>query len=55
VRIVVAHADPGLPNWIDTAGHTSGTMRFRWVRAAEHPQPSCRVVKHASLAELHRG
>ena len=51
VRIVVAHEDPGLPNWIDTAGHTSGTMCFRWVRAAEHPQPSCRAVKLASLRD----
>ena len=49
VCLIVAHEDPGLPNWLDTAGHTSGTMCFRWVRAAEHPQPGCRVVKLASL------
>ena len=49
VRIVVAHADPGLPNWIDTAGHTSGTMCFRWVRADVHPQPTCRVIKLTDL------
>ncbi|WP_419922961.1 DUF1214 domain-containing protein [Candidatus Poriferisodalis sp.] len=49
VRLIVAHEDPGLPNWLDTAGHTSGTMCFRWVRAAEHPQPGCRVVKLSSL------
>ena len=51
VRLIVAHKDPGLPNWIDTAGHTSGTMCFRWVRAAEHPQPGCRVVKLSSLQD----
>ena len=49
VRIVVAHNDPGLPNWIETAGHTSGTMCFRWIRAEEHPQPRTRVVKLAEL------
>ena len=49
VRLIVAHEDPGLPNWLDTAGHTSGTMCFRWVRAAEPPQPGCRVVKLSSL------
>ena len=49
VRLIVAHEDPGLPNWLNTAGHASGTMCFRWVRAAEHPQPGCRVVKLASL------
>jgi len=50
VRIVVAHRDPGVPNWIDTAGHSQGTMCFRWIRAAEHPQPRCRVVKLAELS-----
>ncbi len=49
VRIVVAHHDPGLPNWIETAGHTRGTMCFRWIRAAEHPQPRTRVVKLSEL------
>ncbi len=29
IRLVVAHEDPGLPNWLETAGHTSGTMCFR--------------------------
>ena len=52
VRIVVAHEDPGLPNWIETAGHTSGTMCFRWIRAAEHPQPRTRVVKVSELGDL---
>ena len=54
VRIVVAHEDPGLPNWIDTAGHAQGTMCFRWIRAAAHPQPRTRVVKRSELAGLAR-
>jgi hypothetical protein len=49
VRVVVAHEDPGLPNWITTAGHAQGTMCLRWVRAAEHPVPATRVVKLADL------
>ena len=49
VRLVVAHEDPGLPNWLETAGHTSGTMCFRWIGAAEHPEPRTRVVKLAAL------
>ena len=49
VRLVVAHEDPGLPNWIETAGHSSGTMCFRWVRAREHPQPRTRLVRLSSL------
>ena len=49
VRIVVAHEDPGLPNWLDTAGHHHGTMGVRWVRADAHPEPACRVVKRSDL------
>ena len=49
IQLIVAHADPGRPNWLETAGHTSGTMCFRWVRAREHPQPRTRLVKLSSL------
>jgi len=45
LRIVVAHRDPGVPNWLDTCGHRQGAMCWRWVRAAEYPQPRTRVVK----------
>jgi hypothetical protein len=44
VRLVVSHRDPGLPNWIETAGHRRGTMCLRWVGAARHPEPTTRVV-----------
>jgi hypothetical protein len=50
VRLVVAHADPGVPNWLDTAGHRRGTMCLRWVGAASHPDPVTRVVKRRDLA-----
>lgn len=52
VRIVVAARDPGVDNWLDTAGHSFGTMCFRWVRAAENPVPVTRVVKIADLGSL---
>ena len=52
IRLVVAHQDPGLRNWIETAGHQSGTMCFRWVRAAANPEPATRVVKFGDLAAL---
>lgn len=54
VRIVVAHDDPGVPNWIDTVGHAQGTMCFRWIRAASHPQPRTRVVKRSEIASEQR-
>jgi hypothetical protein len=45
VRIVVAHEDPGEPNWVSTAGHAHGIMGVRWVRATTHPMPVCRVER----------
>ena len=48
VRVIVAHRDPGLSNWLETAGHQEGTMCWRWYRLpeGERPvQPRCRVVK----------
>ena len=52
IRLVVAQENPGLPNWIETAGHASGTMCFRWIRAQEHPQPQTRLVKLSALRAL---
>ncbi len=44
-RIVVADRDPGVPNWLDTAGHAEGTVFWRFVLPEEPPQtPACRVV-----------
>ena len=50
VRLVVTHEDPGVENWIETAGHRQGTMCFRWIRAESHPQPAARVVKLSELS-----
>ncbi|WP_053732714.1 DUF1214 domain-containing protein [Nocardia sp. NRRL S-836] len=49
LTIVVAERDPGVGNWIDTCGHSSGTALLRWLGATEHPIPKCRVV---ALEEL---
>lgn len=43
-RIVVAAHDPGLPNWVSTAGHRHGRIWFRWFLAEATPeQPVARV------------
>ncbi len=55
VTLVVAHKDPGHPNWIETIGHECGTMCFRWIRATEHPQPQTRVVPFAELDNILAG
>ncbi|MEZ4331007.1 MAG: DUF1214 domain-containing protein [Myxococcota bacterium] len=44
IRIVVAHRDPGHPNWIETAGHAHGTMGLRIVKGREQPVIEQRVV-----------
>ncbi len=49
VRLVVAHRDPGVPNWLSTAGHALGTCCFRWIGAREFVHPQTRVV---ALGEL---
>jgi hypothetical protein len=30
IRLVIAHADPGVQNWIDTSGHPEGFLTPRW-------------------------
>ncbi len=51
-RIIIAHRDPGLPNWVSTAGHRSGVIWFRWFLPESLPaRPQSRV---APVAELSR-
>ncbi|MET0248208.1 MAG: DUF1214 domain-containing protein [Sphingobium sp.] len=41
---IIAHRDPGHPNWLDTAGHVTGHFAMRWIRAAEHIDPTTKLV-----------
>lgn len=43
-RAVIAHHDPGAPNWLDPAGHRAGLIGGRWLRAASNPSATLRVV-----------
>jgi hypothetical protein len=46
-RIAVAARDPGLPNWLSTAGHPRGVLWFRWFLVEETPaRPATRVVRN---------
>lgn len=48
---VIAHTDPGVPNWLDPAGHTYGLIGGRWLRADANPSASLSVVPLADLRE----
>jgi len=50
VRLVVAATDPGHPNWIETGGHTVGTMFFRWLHTDPDALPTCTVVPVTEVA-----
>ncbi|OCC23940.1 hypothetical protein MB02_08980 [Croceicoccus estronivorus] len=45
LTLVVSDRDPGHANWLNTLGHTQGTMLLRWTGAKDHPVPKARVVK----------
>jgi hypothetical protein len=38
MRWVIAHRDPGIPNWIDTTGHREGYMSPRWAYTEMPPK-----------------
>ena len=45
-KIAIAPRDPGLPNWVSTAGHPRGRIWFRWFLAESLPErPRTRVEK----------
>jgi Protein of unknown function (DUF1214) len=44
-RFVIAHEDPGHPNWLDTAGHRHGLMHIRFVDSADRPPARTRLVR----------
>jgi hypothetical protein len=52
VRVAVSHADPGIPNWLDVAGHCVGMVNQRWVEAQDHPTPRTTLVKVADLPRM---
>ncbi|MCU0271952.1 MAG: hypothetical protein MUE34_01850 [Acidimicrobiales bacterium] len=51
VRVVVAHRDPGVPNWLDAGGRTQGTVFWRFLLAEEQPGPvDTRLVPLSALS-----
>jgi hypothetical protein len=50
VRVVVCGRDPGVANWLDSAGFSNGAMILRCVRTSTAPTPSSRVVAFDEIA-----
>lgn len=44
VRLVVAHRDPGVPNWLDTGGRRRGFVTLRWLDNPSAPPVETGVV-----------
>ena len=49
LRIVVSARDPGVPNWLDTAGHPQGIIQGRWTECNAQPIPEVTKVKVADV------
>lgn len=49
LRIVVSARDPGVPNWLDTAGHRQGAIQGRWTECDARPVPEVVKVKLAQV------
>jgi len=51
LRLVLAHRDPGVHNWIDTQGFTQGNLTYRNLLGNQATRFSTRVIKHSKLGE----
>lgn len=49
LRVVVSKQDPGVPNWLDTAGYPRGVVQGRWTHCDSQPVP---VVKKVLLDDV---
>ncbi|HEX7854548.1 MAG TPA: hypothetical protein VF503_12725 [Sphingobium sp.] len=51
LRVVVSPRDPGVPNWLDTAGYPAGMIQGRWMECSTQPVP---VVRKVALADVRK-
>ena len=50
VRYLISREDPGIQNWLDTAGHSEGSLFARWTRCSEYPTGiTARLIKLSEL------
>ncbi len=48
-RAVISATDPGVPNWLDTAGYAKGAIFARWTECSSFPTPFVTKVKLADV------
>lgn len=51
VRVVLAHTDPGVHNWMDTQGFERGNLTYRHMLEGAPAVLQTRVVKHVALRD----
>ena len=51
LRFVISARDPGVKNWLDTAGHPTGAIQGRWTNCDSQPFPSIRKVALADVVK----
>ena len=50
-RMVLAHHNPGVPNWLDTEGRPTGQVYWRYfLPEGDIPTPQAKVVPFAEIA-----
>ena len=52
LRVVISARDPGVRNWMDTAGYPRGAVQGRWTGCDSQPIPEVHKVKLADLRKL---
>ncbi len=52
IRYVLAHTDPGVPNWLDISGHPDGGIFMRWQSPSDAQYPDKPTVKRVAFDEI---
>ncbi len=45
LRVVISARDPGVANWLDTAGNSKGVIQGRWTECSAQPVPDVHKLK----------
>jgi hypothetical protein len=52
VRIVIAHTDLGVHNWLSTEGRDEGIVIYRWIWSEDAPMPTTKVVPSDTVRDV---